>query len=265
MRDEFSQRVKDNLGKRVGFLCSNPGCGMPTVGPHSNSASATNIGVAAHITAASPGGPRYDPTTAEDVRSAIENGIWLCQSCAKLIDSDLNKYSVDTILDWKRQAERKAGDRLNKQLAGADWGFGREGNLESIQENGYYEKQMEDYKIRYFLQDNNLHVEQELANGSIGYYVIDSRGNMLEQKFPYELSEYSVEIDPSLILKRDKQILPDGLVQETISMKWGKRALLVWDSAHRLVHCHFDNGVRIDNVRKVFVLESPEFKSSYVK
>lgn len=49
---------------------------------------ATNAGVAAHITAASPGGARYDAALTPEARADIGNGIWLCQNHARLIDND---------------------------------------------------------------------------------------------------------------------------------------------------------------------------------
>jgi hypothetical protein len=65
-RDDFSTKTIEALAKRVGALCSNPDCGRPTLGPHSDPGAWTNLGVAAHIVAASPGGPRADSTmTAE--------------------------------------------------------------------------------------------------------------------------------------------------------------------------------------------------------
>ncbi|MDE2309279.1 MAG: hypothetical protein KGL01_00435 [Betaproteobacteria bacterium] len=262
MRDDFSQKVKDTLGRRVGFVCANPDCGMLTVGPNSESSSSTNIGVAAHITAASPGGPRYDASLSETALGAVENGILLCQSCAKLIDSDVNRFPVELLRQWKGRAEKIAAVRLNKQLKDNEWSMGSAGIHEVIQENGYYEKQMEGYKIRYFLSGNLLHVEQELSNGSIGYYVIDSKGNMVEQKFPFPLSEYSVEFEPNIVLQRQKANLSDGTVREDVLMKWGKRAVIIWDSSHLLKDLHCENGVRIDHIRKVFIFEPPEFKSS---
>lgn len=64
-----------------------------------------NIGVAAHITAAAPGGKRFDSALTPDERCKTENGIWLCQNCAKLIDSDDVKFSVGLLLEWKTTAE----------------------------------------------------------------------------------------------------------------------------------------------------------------
>src|SRR5713101_8543559 len=87
LRDEFPRAVIETLGRRVGFLCSNPSCRQATTGPHEKESAAVNIGVAAHITAASPRGPRYDPSLSADERRSAANGIWVCQSCAKLIDT----------------------------------------------------------------------------------------------------------------------------------------------------------------------------------
>lgn len=108
MRDDFDQKTKDVLAKRVGFRCSNPNCRKPTFGPCSKIDKAINIGVAAHISAASKGGPRYDINLSPQERKSAENGIWLCQNDAKLIDSDETKYTTDLIKEWKRLSEESA-------------------------------------------------------------------------------------------------------------------------------------------------------------
>lgn len=107
-RDEFKRAVVLRLTSRVGHRCSNPDCRRPTSGPESTADGSVNIGVAAHITAASPGGPRFDPNLTHDERSAAANGIWLCQSCAKLIDSDVTRFTRDLLLEWKSSAETRA-------------------------------------------------------------------------------------------------------------------------------------------------------------
>ncbi len=67
-----------------------------------------NLGVGAHITAASPGGPRYDPSLSSQQRESAENGIWLCQNCAKLIDNDSARYPAEALRQWKAKAESSA-------------------------------------------------------------------------------------------------------------------------------------------------------------
>ncbi len=112
LRDDFDQKTKDVLFKRVGGKCSNPKCGQETSGPHTDETKAINVGVAAHITAASVGGPRYDLTLSQEERISPDNGIWLCQVCAKLIDSDVKRYTVEIIRGWKREAENQARSRV---------------------------------------------------------------------------------------------------------------------------------------------------------
>jgi len=112
MRDDFDARTKEILARRVGYRCSNPGCRQLTSGPQEDPTKAVNIGVAAHITAASEGGPRYDPGLLAKERRSVDNGIWLCQNCAKLIDSDVRQYTPDLLCEWKRKAEQAAREEL---------------------------------------------------------------------------------------------------------------------------------------------------------
>ena len=105
------------LARRVGHLCSNPGCRQSTSGPQENPAKAINIGVAAHISAAAAGGPRHDPSLSPADRASIDNGIWLCQSCGKLVDNDLLQYSSVILRDWKMASERHAAYRLEHRMA----------------------------------------------------------------------------------------------------------------------------------------------------
>jgi len=108
MRDDFPKPVVETLAKRVGNRCSNPGCRKRTSGPHTEDDKALNVGVAAHITAASPGGPRYEASLTQEERKSIGNGIWLCQSCAKLVDNDESRYTKPLLVKWKQDAEQDA-------------------------------------------------------------------------------------------------------------------------------------------------------------
>lgn len=45
-------------------------------------------------------------------RGAITNGIWLCQVCAKLVDSDEHRYEVGILQKWKIDAENEAISNL---------------------------------------------------------------------------------------------------------------------------------------------------------
>lgn len=115
MRDDFTQETKNILGNRVGWKCSNPSCRKATRGAADDESKYINIGVAAHICAASEGGPRYDVNMRQKERKSYSNGIWLCQSCSKLIDSDVDRYSVEILQQWKKQAEERTKEDLESQ------------------------------------------------------------------------------------------------------------------------------------------------------
>ena len=119
-RDEFPKRVKDTVASRMGFHCSR--CDATTAGPKSEPSSAVNVGVAAHISAAAAGGPRYNELLSPAERASIKNAIWMCQTCAKLIDSDPVRFTEGVLMRMKRDAELKAKRRLGKPPAHPDHG-----------------------------------------------------------------------------------------------------------------------------------------------
>lgn len=66
------------------------------------------LGVAAHICAASPGGPRYNAAQTPAERRGKENGVWLCQNCGRMVDADPASFPVDKLTKWKRDAQAQA-------------------------------------------------------------------------------------------------------------------------------------------------------------
>lgn len=107
MRDDFKAAVVRELAARAGNRCSNPSCLRPTNGPD-GAIGVASIGVAAHISAASEGGPRFDPDLTQAERSDTVNGIWLCQTCSRLVDVDVASHPSEVLQEWKTLAEAKA-------------------------------------------------------------------------------------------------------------------------------------------------------------
>jgi hypothetical protein len=125
---------------RVGYRCSNPARRKLTSGPHTDETKALNVGVGAHITAASPGGPRYDPSLSAVQRGSAENGIWLCQTCAKLVDNDEVRYTVPLLREWRQKAEEIA--------------------LQEIESSQPKKSALEERAIRFSVDDWNVWREQ---------------------------------------------------------------------------------------------------------
>jgi hypothetical protein len=117
MRDDFPESVKRVLAARVRNDCSNPDCRASTSGPQDDPEKALNIGVAAHITGASELGPRYDSSLTPEQRSSINNAIWLCQNCGKLVDNDDSQFPEDLLRAWKTLAECRARYTIGKTLS----------------------------------------------------------------------------------------------------------------------------------------------------
>lgn len=85
---------------------------MTVAGSVDRKSGVTMTGVAAHITAASRKGPRYDSDMSSEERSSETNGIWLCQIHGKLIDDNPSRCTVVELRRWKAQHEKWIFDRV---------------------------------------------------------------------------------------------------------------------------------------------------------
>jgi hypothetical protein len=111
-RDDFPSRVVKLLADRTGHRCSFPGCPNPTVGAALKGPEVVRTGVAAHIHAAAPGGRRYKRIMTPAERSSQDNGIWLCQLHARIVDAPDSTYEAEVLQSWKTAAELNAARRV---------------------------------------------------------------------------------------------------------------------------------------------------------
>jgi hypothetical protein len=112
-RHDFYAPTRRVIAERGGYRCAHPSCGAPTVGPALVDKGGTaRIGMAAHIHAASPEGPRYKKRQTEAQRRSAENGLWMCQSCGTVIDSDDSGHTAEELREWKEVAELRAKAEL---------------------------------------------------------------------------------------------------------------------------------------------------------
>lgn len=116
-RDDFTPRTRIKIGRRAGWRCSYLSCGRETDGATSDGRGEISIGVAAHICAAAPGGPRYDVDQTSEARRSADNGIWMCEDHANIIDFDDPRYTVELLRQWKAQAQVASWRRVLREPA----------------------------------------------------------------------------------------------------------------------------------------------------
>ena len=106
---DFSDAAKITIAERAGYQCSNPTCGKPTSRPDPRDPNrAVQHGVAAHIVSAGDSGPRSDPSMDPSARASVSNGIWLCNSCSRVIDDSADDtYTPELLHHWQDQAAER--------------------------------------------------------------------------------------------------------------------------------------------------------------
>lgn len=120
--DPLESQVRILFGKAAG-QCSYPDCGRNLVAPsRARGDLPRNTAKIGHITAASPGGPRYDASLTVDERRSEPNLILLCGGCHDAVDGQLSHHTVEWLLDVKAKHEAKI-DRGYRYSIGAI-GFG---------------------------------------------------------------------------------------------------------------------------------------------
>lgn len=117
-RQNFTDKVKQTLYKQAAYICSNHDCKCSTV-----ASSATKMdevvftGEAAHISAASEGGARYDSNMNSKARHSIENAIFLCVSCHTMIDKNGGMdYPIELLRQWKDKHHLWVRSNINKKV-----------------------------------------------------------------------------------------------------------------------------------------------------
>ena len=136
MRDNFSTKDRAALAKRAAYICSNPACRAHTLAPSdANDEKFLYVGKVAHICAAASGGPRFDAGMSANERGAIANGIFLCATCADVIDKNGGvDYPAIVLRGWKIEHEQWVSRHLNRRAVGSS-GAGGDGGGGYIQGN----------------------------------------------------------------------------------------------------------------------------------
>lgn len=92
-------------------MCAFPGCEIPLVED-----SGTVTGEIAHIKSVSENGPRFDPKQTDEERHAFDNLILLCGRHHRVVDVEVDKYSVKCLLKMKQQHESQEVPTINPKI-----------------------------------------------------------------------------------------------------------------------------------------------------
>lgn len=110
-----SRQYKPSVVRRLDTLsgneCAHPDCSKKLVAEDGISI----ISKICHIAAASPEGPRYDPSMTDDDRRGFDNLILLCDEHHVIIDNKENEtlYPTELLKKWKIDHRKKVLDALS--------------------------------------------------------------------------------------------------------------------------------------------------------
>src|SRR5689334_782140 len=86
-------------------LCAHPDCGQPLV------EGGTVVGEVCHIKGERPSAARYDKDHRDAERHAFENLVAMCRKHHKIIDTEVESYPVERLVEMKRAHEESDARR----------------------------------------------------------------------------------------------------------------------------------------------------------
>ncbi|WP_156109924.1 ABC-three component system protein [Cryobacterium sp. MLB-32] len=116
-RDRVPPAQEKVVIARSGNKCAYPGCNLDlTIDPKVDGDRPKATGKVAHIAAASPGGPRYDPNMTSVERGSAQNLIYLCGPHHDAVDAQLGYHTREFLTDNKRAHEEAVARAVRNAL-----------------------------------------------------------------------------------------------------------------------------------------------------
>lgn len=120
-------------------------------------------------------------------------------------------------------------------------------------------KEGEKYHLKYpngaeqifMVKDDIISVDIKGENAKWAYYEMDMKtGAIIDNKFPYPLSEYNLVLVESEILNKNTMKDINGSWKEIIKMKWGRRIEVVYNSKGKILGFDGKGGWRVNHTTK---------------
>lgn len=276
---------------KVLFAKSHNQCAFPDCDSELITSDNTIICQICHIEAAEKGGERYNKNQTDEERRHYDNLILFCYKHHK-ITNDVMKYPVKILKQYKKDHETgkisstmdervelaiKKTEELNNRIEGA---IGKLAKSDDNLKNGYeiftsdknevwlpeqgkfYKTEFDDgHFFEYMMKDNLLYLNHGFPDGAVAYYEIDESGGVKETKWPYPLSEYTVEIPPEMILRTEVKTNPIGFTSKTYILKYGRKATLIFDFTGKLFEANINARTHvIHEDRKINIVDPSNVK-----
>lgn len=212
-RDDFPQEVKDTLYELVGGKCSNPSCQYKTRKMSDMSEKRNIMGRAVYIASVSKENPRYDFRLNENQRNIIENGIWLCELCAKKVESGDGDYSVALLKHWKYQAEYEQEKRIKRESKLLE----QDTIYEKCRETAYEKIKKAVSELHDIVRYANIFCKQNFGNRTCDAEMkreIETYYRVYEEELNYIVTYQQKYIVLSRVLKEYGAVLDIALLEE---------------------------------------------------
>jgi len=115
----------------------------------------------------------------------------------------------------------------------------------------YLQKYPNGVQIEYMVKNGLIYVDFTDLYGQKAYYEVDFDGNVKNTKFPYDLSEYKIDIPMKDIISKENFILPNGCCKEIYKLKWDKSVSIVYDLSRKMQQLEVTGGCSISHRDKL--------------
>lgn len=266
--------------------CAFPGCNREMVNSNNDI-----IGNICHIEAAEEHGPRFNKNQTDEERRHYKNLICFCYE-HHITTDDIAKFSVEKLKQIKKDHEtgntsatiseriELALEKVEKINSRFEEAIGNLPNVGNKFEKGYeiftsdknevwlpeqgkfYKTEFDDGNyIEYMMKDDLLYLNHGFPDGAVAYYEIDESGGVKETKWPYNLSEYTVDIPPEMIIRTEVKSNLLGFTIKTYILKYGRRATLMFDFTGKLFEANIQARAVVNHQdRKINVVDPGNVK-----
>ncbi|MEJ2249276.1 MAG: HNH endonuclease signature motif containing protein [Candidatus Lokiarchaeota archaeon] len=273
----FKLSTSRKIGQSAAFICSNPECRKLTIsGSNLSKGKIIKIGEAAHIIGNKASSARYkmDPNIK---RSSVENGIWLCRNCHRMIDSNKGKdYPIKLLFKWKEKHIKYLSKNLGKPINLNSDNFITGQDFEAWSNNPdikYPSKFVSDPKTDLLIKNIKEKLNtKELKNQVIRLSGLSGLGktrilfeviknsNLKEKTYYYEDASLFLKSDIFMMLKNGVQmdiilIIDDCSLKEFVQIKnkidpKQNKLIIITIGFHNEIHDKNENYFEIDYMEK---------------